>query len=204
MTSPGGVKQDGEGRSDPVSGPGRRATVCKPGALRVSKTLSVDADKVAAAMSTRTRSTRTVLGTGITLEAGCADKVRGSRGLDRRHICAQACHVDRPWYLQDAAHSSSMSHALTHAQPTGADSRGIAAHGGDTFAVTNEQGKLLYEHTMPVKHARSSTERHALKLLNVECELDAAMRLMRLMDQHSQDLLEDLSFFERQVCTTAR
>ena len=114
MTSPGGVKQHGEGRSDPVSGSGRRAAVCKPGALRVSKTLSVDADKVAAAMSTRTRSTRTVLGTGITLEAGCADKVRGSRGLDRRHICAQACHVDRPWYLQDAAHSSSMSHALTH------------------------------------------------------------------------------------------
>lgn len=81
----------------------------------------------------------------------------------------------------------------------GEDSGGIAAHGGDTFAVANEQGRLLYEHTMPVKHARSSTERHALKLLNLGCELDASMRLMRLLDFHSQDLLEDLNFSEKQV-----
>jgi len=81
----------------------------------------------------------------------------------------------------------------------GEDSRGIAAHGGDTFAVANEQGRLLYEHTMPVKHARSSTERNSLKLLNLGCELDAAMRLMSLLDFHSQDLLEDLSFLEKQV-----
>ena len=81
----------------------------------------------------------------------------------------------------------------------GEDSQGIAAHGGDTFAVANEQGRLLYEHTMPVKHPRSSTERHALKLLNLGCELDASMRLMRLLDFHSQDLLEDLSFSEKKV-----
>ena len=52
---------------------------------------------------------------------------------------------------------------------------------------------------MPVKHARSSTERHALKLLNLGCELDASLRLMRLLDFHSQDLLEDLSFSEKKV-----
>ena len=52
---------------------------------------------------------------------------------------------------------------------------------------------------MPTKHSVSSTERNSLKLLNIECELDAAMRLMNLLDQQSKDLLEDLDFFEKQV-----
>ena len=71
--------------------------------------------------------------------------------------------------------------ALKHATwiAAGQESLGLAAQPGDTFAVANEDGRLLYEHTMPMQSRACTVENKAKSLINVQNELDAAMRLMR-------------------------
>jgi hypothetical protein len=54
----------------------------------------------------------------------------------------------------------------------GHETRGISAQSGDTFFVTNGDGRLLYEYSMPIDSKMSITEYYARRLLNIECELD--------------------------------
>ena len=81
----------------------------------------------------------------------------------------------------------------------GQESRGISAQPGDTFAVANTDGRLLYEHAMPVKHPHSDTAQRALRLMNLHTELESSMKLMDLLAGKAGDLLEDLLYVENQL-----
>ncbi len=55
---------------------------------------------------------------------------------------------------------------------------------------------------MPVKQAHSDTAQRALRLMNLHAELESSMKLMDLLAGKAEDLLEDLSYVEKQLIRT--
>ena len=105
----------------------------------------------------------------------------------------------KAWNSDASSRSLGLTVFSTRNFQAGQESRGISAQPGDTFAVTNADGRLLYEHVMPVKHTRSDTQQGAMRLVNLHCELQSAMNLMNMLDKLSGDLLQDLTYLEMQL-----